>query len=278
MKYRNLEQRWPIRLKLGLSGLVGFVLVLALAQGFSWWGGPVAWLSARALEAPTSFRWLGFALYGQPVSELILDGAVAVFFFGVISVLISVGIAMALGFGLATSARDSWPHQSLAYLLDVFGAVPGFLLSAVVLYAGGASLWSLVVAFSVANWDSSTRLAWSVGNLVVGRSAYMADKALGYDAGRLFWFHYFPETFGPLSAKFCSLLAYFVVFGASAVVIGILDPQLFAWGALLNQGRQYFDVAPHVFWVGWFLVFCSTFFLTMISSGIHLLFEGKIPR
>jgi peptide/nickel transport system permease protein len=236
------------------------------------------WLSENALRAPDAAHSFGFALYGQPVSELLVQGAEAVLFFGSLGVLLSIVIALFMGFYLATSPEESRAHRFLAYLLDIFGAVPGFMLSAVVLYAGGSSLGVLTIAFAVANWDASARLAWSVGRLVVGRPAYLADTALGYPSAKLFCFHYLPEVFGPLSAKFCSLLAFFVVFGSSSVVIGLVDAELFPWGALLNQGRQYFDVAPHVFWAGWLLVFLSTFLLTTLSSGIQLLFERKLPR
>ncbi len=270
--------KWPKRLKFGFGFFVLMLFCLFVTKLMSFGAETAEWNSAKSLSGPSRDHLLGYGLYGQPVSELLSTGAEAVLLFGVIAVLISVCVALILGYVLATSQSESKTQRTLSYLLDVFGAVPGFLLSAVILYACGPSLWALVLAFSVANWDSSTRLAWSVGKLVVSRPSYLADTALGYNSARLFWYHYLPEAFGPLSAKFCSLLAFFIVFGASSVVIGVLDPQLFPWGALLNQGRHYFDVASHVFWAGWFLIFASTFILTMISSGIHLLFDQKIPR
>lgn len=274
----NSKRTWPLRLKFG----VGFFATAALLWAWSTFvyfrNGFADWIPSQSLAAPSASHWLGFALYGQPVVELFLSGTKAVLLYGTLSVLISISIALILGFALATSRQASWFYRVTTYSLDVFGAVPGFLLSAVVLYACGTSLYSLVFAFAVANWDSSTRLAWSVGKLVVSRPSFLADTALGYTPRKLFWHHYVPETFGPLSSRFCSLLAFFIVFGASSVVIGVLDSQLFPWGILVDQGRHYFDVAPHVFWTGWLLIFASTFCLTMVSSGIHLLFEEKVPR
>jgi ABC-type dipeptide/oligopeptide/nickel transport system permease subunit len=274
MSVRAIPRRLFFGVILLFTALVGFVVaaVVDFVQG------PVEWGRDQVLSPPSHDHWLGSALYGQPVSELLISGAQTVFVFGAVSVLISVIVALVLGFLLASSVPESPQHRFFSYFLDVFGAVPGFLIALAVLYALGSSPWALVVAFSVANWDSSTRLAWSVGRLVVSRPAYLADQSLGYDGVRLFWFHYLPEVFGPLSAKFCSLMAFFIVFGASMVVIGVLDPQVFAWGALINQGRHYFDIAPHVFLIGWLLIFGATFLLTMISSGIHLLFDRKLTR
>lgn len=272
----KLSKNIPRRLKLSFSMMGCVFLTWLLSELFH--KNSAIWNSKVSLQPPTHFGELGFALYGQPVSDLLISGMRVLILCGGLSVVLCAAVALFLGFFLARQKKVSRTAMALMFVLDIFGAIPGFLLSTVVLYAFGSSAWSLIIAFGVANWDAPTRLAWSVGRLVVARPSYLADEALGYPPLRIFWNHYVPEVFGPLSAKLCSLLAGFVVFGTSAVVIGVVAPDLFPWGALLDQGRHYFDIAPHIFVTGWLLVFVSTLILTMASSGIHLLFEEKNPR
>lgn len=264
----------PKRLRFALL-LAGFLVTAWLVA--EWWHVPAAvWAAERSLLSGESL--MGYALHGQPVLDLLVAGSRVVFLYGTLSVLLCVGSSLFLGFYLAVSSEASVSHRAVVWVLDVLGSVPSFFLATVVLYAGGPSLGVLVLAFWFANWDAALRVAWNLGKLVTARPSYLADVALGYPRAKLFAYHYVPEVFGPLSAKFCSVFASFVVFGASAVVIGVLEPVQFPWGALINQGRQYFDVAPHVFWAGWTAVLTTTLVLTLLSSGIHLLFERKIPR
>lgn len=264
------------RLKFGFCSLMIFISLLVLGEIN--WIKSETWMSESSLKVDGGYYNFGFALHGQPVADLVFDGALGNLLLAAASICLCIMISLLLGFWVASLGPRSKSRALVIWFLDVFSSVPGFFWSALILYGIDLGVFTLPIAFVFASWESSVRLFWSVANLVFSRLSYQADVALGFSSIRLFLNHYIPDVWGPMSVKFCSMMASYVIFGASAVVLGLVDSSKFPWGTLIQQGRQYFDIAPHVFWIGWFLVFWLTLSFTFLSSGIHLLFDKKNPR
>jgi len=259
-------------------GLCLFAFVILWILFFAFNAQQLSWDIGMEFRAPTWQIPGGYAQYGQPLAELIGTGGLMILAYAFTSTFVVSIVSCFYGFILASKKENSLGFKFMYGFLDIWGSIPGPILAGMILYAFGSSLLMLSLAFALASFDNLARFSWSLAKKAFAEPHYHADMSLGFSNTRLFYKNFIFDWVGPASAKFCTLVSSYIFFGTAAVIIGILDEQSFAWGALVEQGRQYFDIAPHVIFWGWGLILLTTTSLGFISSGIQRLFDRKIIR
>lgn len=160
-----------------------------------------------------------------------------------------IGLSLALGtlIGAATALAGGVADELLMRVVDVLLAFPGILLAIALAAILGPGLVDLVIALAAIGWTGYARLVRGELLSLREREYVQAARALGARPSRLLLRHMLPALAGPLAVQ--------ATFGVGGVIIaeaalsflglGALPPTP-TWGNMLDQGRAFLLVAPHL--------------------------------
>jgi ABC-type dipeptide/oligopeptide/nickel transport system permease subunit len=156
-------------------------------------------------------------------------------------------------------------------LLDTLYGLP-YLPFAIIVTAifGNVTVWTMVVALSIASWFTSARIVRGQVITLKENDYVRAAKAVGARWFRVLGRHLLPNTLGVLIiAIFLELPG--VILGEailSFIGLGISPPEA-SWGQMANEGRQVYRVSPHIIAVPSIaiatLILCANF----IADGLR---------
>jgi len=222
-------------------------------------------LGAR-LVPPRVGHALGQDALGRDVLARVLHGARISLGVGAATVALSLAVGVALG---ATAGHfGGWADEALARVIDVLLAFPGLLLAIALAAVLGPSLRNVVLALSLLGWTGYARLARAEVAALRRREFVQAAEALGGGAGRVIFRHLLPLAAPVLLVQATFGMAGAIVAESSLSFLGLgAPPPLASWGAMIDEGRPFLLVAPH-------LVVFPGLALTLTVLALQLLGDG----
>jgi peptide/nickel transport system permease protein len=198
-----------------------------------------------SLAPPSYAHPLGCDKLGRDQLSRLLHGGRVSLTVGVSAVIASVTIGLLVGAiaGYAGGAADFW----LMRLVDVLLAFPGMLLAIALAAVLGPGLPNVVLALSVVGWTGYARLVRGEVLAIRERDHVEAAVALGVPASRILLQHVLPLVAAPLAVQATFGVAAAIVGEASLSFLGLgVQPPTPSWGAMINDGRSFLLVAPHL--------------------------------
>lgn len=199
----------------------------------------------RQLEAPSREHWMGTDENGRDVLSNVIWGARPALFTAFAAVVVSLAVGVAVG-APAAFAGGRWDNLVMR-ICEVVMSFPGILLALLVLFVTQEpSLLSVVIALSITGWAGYARFVR--GQVLAERSrAYVeAARAMGLPAWRVLYLHVLPNTAGPLIVQATFGMGTALLAEASLSFLGLGPQGQASWGALVEQGAQYFLLTPHL--------------------------------
>jgi len=230
------------------AGLLG-VLVLLVAAVFAPQlarRDPQDCRLAAELAAMSRDYWLGADADGCDIYSRILYGARISLKVGVIVVGVSASLGTLVGLlaGYFGGALD----RALMFVLECFQAFPGILLAiTITAIVPTRSVDVVIFALCVSGWVSYARLVRGQA-LEIRETEYItAARALGMGPARIMRREILPNLLSPVVVQATFGLASAILAEAGLSFLGLgAAPGTPSWGAMLNEGRQYMLVAPHL--------------------------------
>jgi len=237
-------RRGGVPLKMGWVILLIWLLTALLAPWVSP-GDPLKTRLHEALKGPDREHVFGQDALGRDVLSRVLHGARISVAVGLITVSVSLVAGVLLGFlaGYFGGALD----EGIMRVVDVVLAFPGILLAIALTAVLGPCLRNVILALCVTGWVGYARIV-RAQVLSLRRSDFvLAARALGVGHGRMFRCHILPNVLAPVivEATFGVAGAVLGEAGLSFLGLGTQPPQP-SWGSMLNEGRQFLFVAPHL--------------------------------
>jgi len=161
----------------------------------------------------------------------------------------TVALSLALGFLLGSMSGyfGGWIDQSLMRLVDILMAFPGILLAIAFTAVLGPGLDHVILALCLIGWTSYARLVRGEILSLREREFVQAARALGGHPKRIILRHLLPNLLPSLLIQATFGLAAAVVAEGSLSFLGLgVEPPTPSWGSMLNDGRQFLLVAPHL--------------------------------
>jgi len=178
---------------------------------------------------------LSRTIYGSRVSLLV----------GVTTVALSLSIGFTLG--ALAGYFGGWLDQLLMRLVDILLAFPGILLAIAMTAVLGPGLDHVILALCLIGWTGYARLVRGEILTLREREFVHAARALGCPPGRVILRHFLPNLLPPLMIQATFGLAAAIVAEGSLSFLGLgVEPPTPSWGSMLNEGRQFLLVAPHL--------------------------------
>ncbi len=181
---------------------------------------------------------LGTDQYGRDILSRLLVGTRVSLGVGLITVLLSLSIGVALG-AMAGYFRGK-TDDFIMWFINVIWSIPTLLLVFAITLVLGKGFWQVFVAIGLTMWVNVARL---VRGQVMGirELEYIeATRVLGYSHARTILRHILPNIIGPVLVIAASNFASAIVIeaGLSFLGIGVQPPQP-SWGLMIKENYNF---------------------------------------
>jgi len=223
---------------------------------------------AADLTAPNFDHPLGRDKLGRDQLSRLLYGARVSLEVGAVTVTLSLLIGLLLGAtaGFMGGAVDFW----IMRLVDVLLAFPGILLAVAMSAALGPSLTNVIIALSVLGWTGYARLVRAEVLVLRHREHVEAATALGVPSVTILTRHILPLLAAPLAVQATFGMAGAIVAEASLSFLGLgVQPPTPSWGAMVNEGRHFLLIAPHMTLYPGLAILITVLGLNFLGDGLR---------
>ena len=253
--------------RLGALFVTVFLVVAALAPVVAPYD-PAQPELAENLRAPSRIHPCGQDRLGRDILSRIVYGARVSLAVGASTVAVSLSIGVAVG--LLCGFAGGWVDEVTMRVVDVLLAFPGILLAIALSAVLGPSLGNVILALSVIGWTGYARLVRAETLSIRERLHVESAVALGATASRIVVLHVLPLLAGPLAVQATFGFAGAIVAEASLSFLGLgTQPPTPSWGSMLNEGRSFLLVAPHVALFPGLAVFVTVLGINFLGDGLR---------
>jgi peptide/nickel transport system permease protein len=267
--------------KLGLLGALGtlFFVVLAASAALVFWLGllpeGLGYEHSDLIYAPSSAEhWFGTDEIGRDVFWRIIRGSSYTIGsgFGVIILASLVGVPLGLAAGYFGGKLDA----IIMRFMDLLLAFPALLLALALITALGDSLRNAIIAIAVVYMPRFARVV-RASTLQVREMEYVAAcHVLGCSHWRTLFRHVFPNTLSPLLVLATLSLSGAILEVAALSFLGLGDPKLPEWGAMLNDSRKMLVIAPHLMLYPGIALALAVFSVNVFGDALRDAFDVKL--
>jgi peptide/nickel transport system permease protein len=236
-----------VRNRAALAGLliVGTFLIVAAAANRLPLPSPLRMVPQDRMAGPSWALPLGADAFGRDLLARLVHGArlsLEVAFASVLAAL-AAGATLGVVAGYAGGRVD----QVLMRVMDVFFSFPAVLLALGIVAALGPHPGNVVLAIAVVYTPIFARVVRGPVLALKEREFVEASRALGAPAGRIVGRHILPNLASVLVIQTSIALSWAILTEASLSFLGLsAQPPTPSWGAMLNEGRQNLELAPHL--------------------------------
>ncbi|MBL8915706.1 MAG: ABC transporter permease [Archangium sp.] len=227
--------------------------------------------------APDDKHLLGTDELGRDVAARLIHGARVSLLVAFFTVLIAVGVGMALG-GIA-GYLGGVVDLIISRVLEVMQTFPlVFFLLALLSIVRVQSIWPLILALGLTRWTEVARLVRAEVLTLESREFVLAARALGASPGRIIFRHLLPNAMAPVFvvATFGVGSAILLETALSFLGIGVAPPTA-SWGELLTEAHRTLQ-HPGAWWLAVFpgLAIASTVLaVNAIGEAVRRSVDGR---
>ena len=250
-----------IRTHKAFSFYTSLVLLVVLIALFSPWltpNDPFASNLSNALKAPSSTHWFGTDKLGRDVLSRIIYGTGLSLFMGFTIVVLVASIGTLVG-SLAGYFGGK-VEMVLMRLCDIMISFPGIVLAIAIAGIMGGSVGNTILALTIVGWAKYARLVRSLV-IKVRQEDYIAAAIMSGGTSAVILHRHVLPNIMPLVVVTASMdlgVMMLEVAGLSFLGFGAQPPTP-EWGLMLNEGRQYLQLAP------WLMIFPGAAILIVVS-------------
>lgn len=155
-------------------------------------------------------------------------------------------------------------------IVDIWGSIPGMLLSVAIVACLGNNITVLVLGLSVGAVPGMARMFRGAIFTVVDSDYVESSKAIGAKNGRVMFIHLLPNSVGPVILSIVNLLGMQVLSVSTLSFLGVgISPPIPEWGALLSAGKTYISTYPHLCLFPGLCIMVSVLGFNLIGDGLR---------
>ena len=251
----------------GAAILVALVSVAALAPLVAPYH-PARQNLENDLATSSREHLLGTDKLGRDLLSRILYGSRISLLVGISAVTISALIGLTVG--ALSGYFGGWVDQLLMRLVDILMAFPGILLAIAFTAVLGPGLDHVVIALSLIGWTGYARLVRGEILALREKEFIHAAQALGGSPTRIILLHMLPNLLPSLLIQGTFGMAAAIIAEGSLSFLGLgAEPPTPSWGSMLNEGRQFILVAPHLTAFPGLAIMVTVLGLNLLGDGLR---------
>ncbi len=262
------------------AALVGLV-ILGLLLTSSIFANVLGGASPRAmgdtpLSPPSRTHFFGTDDLGRDIWTGVLHGTRVSLLVGVVAAATSAVIGILVG----SIAGYYGGHlgDALMRVTEFFMVIPTFLLALVLIAVARPSVWSIIMTIGILGWPSTARLARGEFLALREREFVMAARAVGTGPIRILFRQILPNAAPPLIVNTSLGVAAAILVEAGLSFLGLGDPNLYSWGLMLRNSRDFLQMA---WWMPTFpglAIFVTVLSLNLVGDGLNDALNPKLRQ
>ena len=248
--------------------VLGWALVPSLFSGLD----PISGVPAEKFQAPGFAHWFGTDHLGRDVFARVVHGTSQTLLTAGLAV--TIGLVAGTGLGLLAATAGRAADAVTMRLIDVLLAVPGFLISLIIVTAFAPGPISLGIGVGIASIASFARVV---------RSEVLRVRSLDYVEaafmnGGTYWSvvfkHILPNSCGPVLALLAVDLGVAILAISGLGFLGFgSPPPTPEWGLLIAEGRQYLASAWWLTTLPGVVIVVVVILLAGLGRQLHKIFR-----
>lgn len=261
--------------RIGL-GIVVVIVVLSIVGPLIAPYDPLELVGPR-LDGPSADYWMGTDRVGRDLFSRVLHGARLSLGTAVVAtILIS---AVGLTIGCITGYIGGIVDSVAMRIIDVLLAFPGLILALVVAGMFTPSLIAVLGALATTWWITYARVIRSLVLSLREKQFIEAARAAGGGRIHIISRHVVPNVIGPLIVLVTLEVGSIILAVSALSFLGLgAQPPTPEWGAMLNDGRNFFLTAPHVMLVPGAAIGVSVLGFNLLGDGIRDVLDPRTDR
>ncbi len=220
------------------------------------------------LAPPSVSHWLGTDNLGRDIASRLLYGARISLGAALAATLLVVAIGVIVG--VVAGYLGGVVDAVLMRVVDVLLAFPSALLALAIVGTLGPGLQNALIGVVLVGWADYARIVRGVVLALREQPYIEAAVAMGVSPPGLMLRHLLPNVIGPIvvlaSLELGSILL--TLAGLSFLGLGAQPPTA-EWGAMLNQGRPFFQRAPQLMLLPGLLITLTVLACNLVGDGLR---------
>ncbi|MGE0800387.1 MAG: ABC transporter permease [Lautropia sp.] len=251
------------------------VVLLAAAAGWIFPGDPLD-MAAPPLLAPFADRAfvLGSDSLGRDLAAGLAHGARVSIAIGVVAASLSLAIGVTAGaIGGYFGGRID---DAVVRLTELFQTIPSFLLAIVIVAIAQPSAAVIVLAIGVSSWPVIARLVRAEFRSLREREFVLAARSQGFGHLRIILQEILPNALPPIIVTTSVLVATAILMEAALAFIGLGDPNIASWGAMIGEGREHLRTAWHLTAIPGSAILLTVLSLNLLGDALNDAFNPRL--
>ncbi|ESY62644.1 peptide ABC transporter permease [Mesorhizobium sp. LNHC252B00] len=239
-------------------------------------GDPVNMDPFKRLQPPSAEMWFGSDNLGRDVFARTVFGARISLMVGLTSAAVA-----ALG-GLLVGVLAGYNRgfdNIIMRVMDGLMSIPTFLLAIALISLTGPGFGILIVAITIPQLPSVTRLVRSVVLSVRERPYVEAALCGGARLPKVLWRHILPSTIPALMVQSAIVCAEAILTEAGLSFLGVgVPPEIPSWGNMISSSRLYLAIAPMTIFAPGICLAVTVLAVNLLGDGLRDLFDPRSKR
>lgn len=223
---------------------------------------------AERLSPPSLTHPLGTDHMGRCIFSRLVIGSQATL--GITSLVIAAVVLIGIPFGLLSGYIGGRIDTLIMRLADGLAALPEFILAIAIAGFLGPSLVNLMISVVLVKWISYTRVVRGIVLSEREKEYVLAAKVGGCPAWKIIIRHLLPQILSPVLVLAALDVGKVILIISSLSYLGLgAQPPAPEWGAMLNDGRPYFQTFPEMMVYPGLAIFLVVLSCNLIGEGLR---------
>jgi len=230
-------------------------------------------ITPNAFVSPNHEHFMGTDDLGRDVYSRVLLGSRTSLFVGSVAAFTSLIIGLIAGAlsGYFGGAVD----RVIMALTDFFLTIPLVVFGLVLVTIFGSSIQNVILVIGVLTWPGTARIVRSQFLSLKERTFVEAARAVGAADVYIIFREIMPNALSPVVINASYQIARAILLEAGLSFLGLGDPNMVSWGAMLNEAQRFFSFS---WWTAVFpgvAILLTTVALNLIGDGFN---DAMNPR
>ncbi|WP_232278886.1 nickel transporter permease [Paenibacillus sp. 481] len=259
-------RRSPITM-LGMS-LMTVIVLLTLVGPYAVPNDPLTVQMSERLQASSMQYPLGTDHLGRCIFSRLVAGAEVTL--GISALIIVTVTVIGIPLGLLSGYVGGRLDTVLMRLIDGVSALPEFIIAIAISGFLGPSVTNLVLAIVLVKWIGYTRVVRSIVLSERVKEYVSAARVAGCGTWTILWRHLLPQIISPVIVLAALDIGKTIMLVSLLSYLGLgAQPPMPEWGAMLNDGRPYFQTVPELMIYPGLAIMLVVISCNLISDGLR---------
>ncbi len=219
---------------------------------------------------------LGTDYLGRDLLAQIIHGGRATLAVGCAAALLSVFIGIT--FGALSGFYRGWVEEVLMRVTEFFQVLPTLLFSMVLVALFGASLPMITFAIGIVSWTGVARITRAEFLKIRELEYVTAARSGGARNLSLIFRVILPNALPPIVVQAALLVGFAILFEAGLSFLGLSDPNVMSWGAIMGNNRPYILQQGFTIMYPGLAIFITVLSISLIGDGLNDALNPKLRK